>query len=86
MARENHYFVVTTLYTVDGDKTTDVARAVFGDARSGTFDDSIKIMQEHVLHVLPVGLTFRLESPRPISAGHAYWVQVNPETEQENDG
>jgi len=84
VSKENHYFVVTTLYTVDGDKTTDVARAVFSDARTGVFDDSIKIVQEHTLHVLPIGLTFRMESPRPISAGQAYWVQVNPNEKESN--
>jgi hypothetical protein len=78
---EKHYFVATTLYTVDGDKTTDVARAMFGDARAGNFDDAIKIVQEHILHVLPIGLTFRMESPSPISAGQAYWVQVNKESD-----
>lgn len=86
MSKENHYFVVTTLYTVDGDKTTNVARALFDDARTGKFDDSINIVQEHVLHVLPIGLTFRLESPSTISAQQGYWVQVNPSQEQENGG
>lgn len=78
MSADRHYFIVTAIYQVDGSLSVDDARAAFDSARKGNFPDTVTVMKDNVLHSLPIGLTFRLEQPSPISA-EPYWVQINKE-------